>query len=170
KHYKCQSLEELLTICSQPVKPEENANKTLVFSLNNRFSSLENHPLIGRFPARCLLKIDSQPKRFRDYAFDKQKGRDSALRATAQRFGKSIIPQTATKKARSVGGSSKGEICARSKGETLQRIISQDFRPGILGWARRLGHGPELAERMVAEGDGCSLGWSNGPTAAQEVA
>jgi hypothetical protein len=68
-----------------------------------------------------------------------------------------------------VGGSSKGEICARSKGETLQRIISQDFRPGILGWARRLGHGPELAERMVDEGDGCSLGWSNGATAAQEV-
>src|ERR1039457_943591 len=68
-----------------------------------------------------------------------------------------------------VGGSSKGEIGARSKGETLQRIISQDFRPGILGWARRLGHGPELAERMVAEGDGGSLGWRNGPTPAQEV-
>ena len=32
-----------------------------------------------------------------------------------------------------------------------------------------MGHGPELAERMVDEGDGCSLGWSNGPTAAQEV-
>jgi hypothetical protein len=46
--------------------------------------------------------MDSQPKRFRDYAFDKQKGRDSALRATAQRFGKSIIPQIATKKARSL--------------------------------------------------------------------
>ena len=32
-----------------------------------------------------------------------------------------------------------------------------------------MGHGPELAERMVDEGDGCSLGWSNGPTPAQEV-
>ena len=32
-----------------------------------------------------------------------------------------------------------------------------------------MGHGPELAERMVDEGDGGALGWRNGPTAAEEV-
>ena len=56
-----------------------------------------------------------------------------------------------------------------SKGETLEGVISQDFGPRILGWERRLGHGPELAQRMMNEGDGGSLGWGNGPTAAQEV-
>ena len=32
-----------------------------------------------------------------------------------------------------------------------------------------MGHGPELAERVVDEGDGRALGWRNGPTAAEEV-
>ena len=32
-----------------------------------------------------------------------------------------------------------------------------------------MSHGPELAERMMNEGDGCTLGWSHGPTAAQKV-
>src|ERR1035441_9234 len=84
-----------------------------------------------------------------------------------RRAGRNLFP--ASRIPKRVGGSSKGEIGARSKGETLQRIISQDFRPGILGWARRLGHGPELAERMVDEGDGSALGWRNGPAPAEEV-
>ena len=50
-----------------------------------------------------------------------------------------------------------------------KRVIPQDFGPRILGWERRLGHGPELAQRMMNEGDGGSLGWGNGPTAAQKV-
>jgi hypothetical protein len=38
------------------------------------------------------------------------------------------------------------EISARVQKETFsKRVISEDFRPGILGWERRLGHGPELA-------------------------
>ena len=53
-----------------------------------------------------------------------------------------------------VGGSSKGESCASSKGEILQRIKSQDFGPDILGWEGRLGHGPKLAKGMIDEGDG----------------
>ena len=44
-----------------------------------------------------------------------------------------------------VGGSSKGGICACSKGETLAGVIPQDFRPDVLGWMWGLGHGPELA-------------------------
>ena len=53
--------------------------------------------------------------------------------------------QLSTANADTVGGSSKGEICARSKGETLEGVISQDFRPVVLGWPWGLGHGPELA-------------------------
>jgi hypothetical protein len=54
-------------------------------------------------------------------------------------------PTNATQTVTNVGGSSKGEICVSSKGETSEGVISEDFRPGILGWERRLGHGPELA-------------------------
>ena len=68
-----------------------------------------------------------------------------------------------------VGGGSKGEICACSKGETLQRIISQDFRPGILGWARRLATAQNWRSGWWLRVRVARWVGAIGPTAAQEV-
>ena len=69
----------------------------------------------------------------------------------------------------SVGGSSKGDFCGSSKRDRLKRIIPKDFRPVVLRWKWRLADGPELAERMMDQGDGGPFCWGDGPTAAQKV-
>ena len=51
-------------------------------------------------------------------------------------------------------------LCRRSsKGEALERVISQGFRPGVEGRRRRLGDIPEPAQEMMDERDGgCWVG------------
>jgi hypothetical protein len=50
-------------------------------------------------------------------------------------------------------GAVQKENSAGVQKETLsQKVISQDFRPVVLGWKRRLCPGPELAERMMDQG------------------
>ncbi len=68
-----------------------------------------------------------------------------------------------------VGGSSKGDFCARSKGDSLKRKLSQDFRPAVLWRKWRLADDPELALWMMDQADGRAFGIGNGPTTPQEV-
>lgn len=45
----------------------------------------------------------------------------------------------------------------------------EHIRPAVFGWFWRLGDDPELAPWMVYDGDGPTLGRTDGPTAAEEV-
>ncbi len=45
----------------------------------------------------------------------------------------------------------------------------KDVGPAVLGWFWGSGNDPKLASGMVDEGNGVTLGGSNGPAAAEEV-
>src|SRR5580658_4235971 len=51
----------------------------------------------------------------------------------------------------------------------LKREFSQDVWPTVEGWSGRLGDDPELAIRMINEGDGLASRGCDGPAATEEI-
>lgn len=51
----------------------------------------------------------------------------------------------------------------------LEREFSEDMGPSIFWGLRRLGDDPELALRMVNDGDGMAGGGADGPASAEEI-
>jgi hypothetical protein len=64
------------------------------------------------------------------------------------------VSGSATEMVESVGGSSKGEGCASSKGENSEGVKSEDFGPEVERRGRGLSEGPERSERVVDQGEG----------------
>ena len=50
-----------------------------------------------------------------------------------------------------------------------EREFPEDVRPAVLGWLGRLGYDPELALRMVNDGDSLAGGGADRPTATQKI-
>lgn len=51
----------------------------------------------------------------------------------------------------------------------LERELSEDVGPSIFWGLRRLGYDPELALRMMNDGDGMASGSADGPASTQEI-